>query len=45
MARTYAAILETYQRPDGTIDIPEVLQPYLRRPIIDRAPAPAPATA
>ena len=35
MARTHAAILETYQRPDGTIDVPEVLQPYLRRPIIE----------
>jgi seryl-tRNA synthetase len=37
MARTHAAILETYQRPDGTIDVPEVLQPYLRRPVIERA--------
>jgi seryl-tRNA synthetase len=35
MARTHAAILETYQRPDGTIDVPEVLQPYLRRPVIE----------
>ena len=35
MARTYAAIVETYQRPDGNIDVPEVLQPYLRRPVIE----------
>jgi seryl-tRNA synthetase len=35
MARTHAAILETYQRPDGTIDVPEVLQPYIRRPVIE----------
>jgi seryl-tRNA synthetase len=45
MARTYAAILETYQRPDGTIDVPEVLQPYLRRPVIDRVTAPTASTA
>jgi seryl-tRNA synthetase len=44
MARTYAAILETYQRPDGTIDVPEVLQPYLRRPVIERATAPTAST-
>ncbi|HKG57056.1 MAG TPA: serine--tRNA ligase [Candidatus Limnocylindrales bacterium] len=31
MARTYAAILETYQQPDGSIDVPEPLRPYLRR--------------
>jgi seryl-tRNA synthetase len=39
MARTHAAILETYQRPDGNIDVPEVLQPYLRRPVIERPAA------
>jgi seryl-tRNA synthetase len=38
MARTYAAILETYQQPDGTIEVPEVLRHYLRR---DRIEAPA----
>lgn len=27
--RTIAAILEHYQRPDGTVDVPEVLRPYL----------------
>jgi len=30
LARTVAAILETYQREDGSIDVPEVLQPYVR---------------
>ena len=35
MARTVAAILETYQRPDGNIDVPEVLQRYLRVPVIE----------
>jgi len=29
LARIVAAILETYQRPDGGLDIPEVLQPYI----------------
>ncbi|NJL84891.1 MAG: serine--tRNA ligase [Leptolyngbyaceae cyanobacterium SM1_1_3] len=31
IGRTMAAILENYQQPDGTITIPEVLQPYLGR--------------
>lgn len=31
VGRTMAAILENYQQPDGTIKIPEVLQPYLKR--------------
>ena len=35
LARTVAAILETYQRPDGNIEVPEVLQPYLRVPVIE----------
>jgi seryl-tRNA synthetase len=35
MARTFAAILETYQRPDGTIVVPDVLRTYLRRDTID----------
>jgi len=30
IGRTMAAILENYQNPDGTVRIPEVLQPYLR---------------
>ncbi len=29
LARTYIAMLETYQRDDGSIEIPEVLQPYM----------------
>jgi len=35
LARTVAALLETYQRPDGTIEIPEVLRGYLGRATID----------
>jgi seryl-tRNA synthetase len=35
MARVFAALLETYQRPDGTVEVPEVLRPYLRRDTID----------
>lgn len=31
VGRTMAAILENYQRPDGTVYIPDVLQPYLGR--------------
>ena len=38
LARTVAAIIETYQRPDGNIDVPEVLQTYLRAPMIERPP-------
>jgi seryl-tRNA synthetase len=29
LARTVAALLETYQLPDGSIEVPDVLQPYL----------------
>lgn len=28
LARTVACVLEVYQRPDGTIDVPEALRPY-----------------
>ncbi|HSL98316.1 MAG TPA: serine--tRNA ligase [Candidatus Deferrimicrobiaceae bacterium] len=35
LARTVAAILEVYQRPDGGLDVPEVLQPYLGRSTIE----------
>jgi seryl-tRNA synthetase len=28
--RVWAALVETYRRPDGTIEVPEVLRPYLR---------------
>ncbi|MBF2066125.1 MAG: serine--tRNA ligase [Calothrix sp. C42_A2020_038] len=34
IGRTMAAILENYQQPDGTIGIPEALQPYLGREAI-----------
>jgi len=28
--RVWAALVETYRRPDGKVDIPEILQPYMR---------------
>ncbi len=31
VGRTMAAVLENYQQPDGTIKVPDVLQPYLKR--------------
>jgi seryl-tRNA synthetase len=34
IGRTMAAILENYQQPDGTIQVPEVLQPYLQREVL-----------
>ncbi|KGF73362.1 seryl-tRNA synthetase [Neosynechococcus sphagnicola sy1] len=34
VGRTMAAILENYQQPDGTIQIPKVLQPYLGREVL-----------
>ena len=34
LARVVAAILEQYQRPDGTIAVPDVLRPYLGRDTI-----------
>ena len=34
VGRTMAAILENYQQPDGTIKIPDALQPYLKREIL-----------
>ena len=40
LARTVAAIIETYQRPDGNLDVPEVLQTYLRTPLIERSTLP-----
>jgi len=30
LARTVAAILETYQQPDGRLAVPDVLRPYMR---------------
>ena len=35
LPRTVAAILETYQRPDGGVDIPDVLRPYMGVDAID----------
>jgi seryl-tRNA synthetase len=35
LARTVAAILETYQQRDGGVTVPEVLQPYLGRTTIE----------
>jgi seryl-tRNA synthetase len=29
LPRTMIAVLENYQRPDGTVEVPEVLRPYL----------------
>jgi seryl-tRNA synthetase len=34
VGRTMAAVLENYQQPDGTVRIPEVLQPYLKRQVL-----------
>jgi seryl-tRNA synthetase len=34
IGRTMAAILENYQQPDGTVKVPEVLQPYLKRTVL-----------
>ena len=31
LARTVAAILETYQTPDGSLVVPEALRSYMRR--------------
>ena len=36
LARLFVALIETYQQPDGSIAIPEPIQPYLRA---DRIPA------
>ncbi|MBD2102188.1 serine--tRNA ligase [Leptolyngbya sp. FACHB-261] len=34
VGRTMAAVLENYQQPDGSIRVPDVLQPYLGRDLI-----------
>ncbi|MEM8637858.1 MAG: serine--tRNA ligase [Cyanobacteria bacterium P01_G01_bin.54] len=34
VGRTMAAILENYQQPDGSLQVPEVLQTYLKRDVI-----------
>jgi len=39
LPRTVAAILETYQQPDGSVVVPDVLRPYLGRDSIGRVTA------
>ena len=34
VGRTMAAILENYQQPDGTVQIPEILQPFMGRDVL-----------
>jgi seryl-tRNA synthetase len=34
VGRSMAAVLENYQQADGTVQIPEVLQPYLKREVL-----------
>ena len=34
LPRTVAAILETYQQPDGSVVVPDVLRPYMGRDTI-----------
>ena len=34
LARVVAALLETYQRADGSVAVPDVLQPYLGRDVL-----------
>jgi seryl-tRNA synthetase len=34
VGRTMAAILENYQQPDGTVKVPDALQPYLGRDVL-----------
>ena len=36
LARTVAAIMETYQQPDGSMAVPEALQPYMRRTAVTK---------
>ncbi|WP_338461446.1 serine--tRNA ligase [Synechococcus elongatus IITB7] len=36
VGRTMAAVLENYQQPDGSVRVPEALQPYLRQTVIGR---------
>ena len=37
IGRTMAAILENYQQPNGTVRIPEALQPYLKQEVLGEA--------
>ena len=39
LARIVAAVLETYQRPDGSVEVPEVLRRYMGRDVIEALPA------
>ena len=34
VGRTMAAVLENYQQADGTVRVPDVLQPYLKRQVL-----------
>ncbi len=34
VGRTFAAILENYQREDGRVDVPDALKPYLQKDLI-----------
>ncbi|NJK54445.1 MAG: serine--tRNA ligase [Pleurocapsa sp. SU_5_0] len=34
IGRTMAAVLENYQQADGTVKVPDVLQPYLKRAVL-----------
>jgi seryl-tRNA synthetase len=34
VGRTMAAVLENYQQPNGTVSIPDVLQPFLGRSVL-----------
>jgi seryl-tRNA synthetase len=36
LARTVAAILETYQEPDGSLTVPDALRPYMRMDRVGR---------
>jgi seryl-tRNA synthetase len=40
LPRIVAAILETYQQPDGSITVPDVLRPYIGRDTIEQGPMP-----
>ena len=45
VGRTLVAILENYQRPDGSIVIPEVLRPYMKGKEVILKPSSSPAEA
>ena len=36
IGRTWVAIVENYQRADGTVDVPEALKPYLNAELIGK---------